>query len=144
MCVFVFFFKQKTAYELRISDWSSDVCSSDLKLLPYSPIADFIDFSIQCNPIFMYPEDAKAAGANRPLAPNTLTRIAAGVERFVIEADEPYIVSYYGPKNGKNSRGKALTEPLPTQTTENRFAIVNPLISQNGNSACRARVGQYV
>src|SRR3546814_15679570 len=31
MCVFFFFFfKQKTAYELRISDWSSDVCSSDL------------------------------------------------------------------------------------------------------------------
>src|SRR3546814_9409413 len=28
--MFVFFFKQKTAYELRISDWSSDVCSSDL------------------------------------------------------------------------------------------------------------------
>src|SRR3546814_9273346 len=27
-----FFFKQKTAYELRISDWSSDVCSSDLDL----------------------------------------------------------------------------------------------------------------
>src|SRR3546814_7946424 len=30
VCVFVFFLKQKTAYELRISDWSSDVCSSDL------------------------------------------------------------------------------------------------------------------
>src|SRR3546814_5079591 len=32
MCVFCFFFffKQKTAYEMRISDWSSDVCSSDL------------------------------------------------------------------------------------------------------------------
>src|SRR3546814_5679319 len=28
--VFVLFFKQKTAYEMRISDWSSDVCSSDL------------------------------------------------------------------------------------------------------------------
>src|SRR3546814_7545712 len=28
----VFFFKQKTAYEMRISDWSSDVCSSDLLL----------------------------------------------------------------------------------------------------------------
>src|SRR3546814_3914825 len=28
-----FFFKQKTAYEMRISDWSSDVCSSDLLLL---------------------------------------------------------------------------------------------------------------
>src|SRR3546814_9424840 len=30
--VFIFFFKQKTAYEMRISDWSSDVCSSDLAL----------------------------------------------------------------------------------------------------------------
>src|SRR3546814_7417971 len=32
MCCFIFFFfKQKTAYEMRISDWSSDVCSSDLR-----------------------------------------------------------------------------------------------------------------
>src|SRR3546814_3238833 len=30
-CLFVFCFKQKTAYEMRISDWSSDVCSSDLR-----------------------------------------------------------------------------------------------------------------
>src|SRR3546814_19809111 len=30
LCVLFFFFKQKTAYEMRISDWSSDVCSSDL------------------------------------------------------------------------------------------------------------------
>src|SRR3546814_10373900 len=29
-CLSFFFFKQKTAYEMRISDWSSDVCSSDL------------------------------------------------------------------------------------------------------------------
>src|SRR3546814_10873090 len=29
--MFFFFFKQKTAYEMRISDWSSDVCSSDLQ-----------------------------------------------------------------------------------------------------------------
>src|SRR3546814_3666789 len=35
--LFFFFFKQKTAYEMRISDWSSDVCSSDLinKLCPF-------------------------------------------------------------------------------------------------------------
>src|SRR3546814_7842810 len=31
MVLFFFFFKQKTAYEMRISDWSSDVCSSDLR-----------------------------------------------------------------------------------------------------------------
>src|SRR3546814_5999666 len=31
LCIFIFFFfKQKTAYDMRISDWSSDVCSSDL------------------------------------------------------------------------------------------------------------------
>src|SRR3546814_4088482 len=30
--MFFFFFKQKTAYEMRISDWSSDVCSSDLRV----------------------------------------------------------------------------------------------------------------
>src|SRR3546814_11889107 len=31
--MFIFFFKQKTAYEMRISDWSSDVCSSDLHIV---------------------------------------------------------------------------------------------------------------
>src|SRR3546814_10462325 len=38
MCVYYclfFFFKQKTAYEMRISDWSSDVCSSDLFIYLY-------------------------------------------------------------------------------------------------------------
>src|SRR3546814_618999 len=40
-----FFFKQKTAYEVRISDWSSDVCSSDLaaRLDHDRLIADFVD-----------------------------------------------------------------------------------------------------
>src|SRR3546814_3460757 len=33
--LFIFFFKQKTAYEMRISDWSSDVCSSDLMKIVY-------------------------------------------------------------------------------------------------------------
>src|SRR3546814_4454185 len=32
LCIFCCFFKQKTAYEMRISDWSSDVCSSDLDM----------------------------------------------------------------------------------------------------------------
>src|SRR3546814_9559235 len=33
LCYVFFFFKQKTAYEMRISDWSSDVCSSDLRIV---------------------------------------------------------------------------------------------------------------
>src|SRR3546814_4498433 len=40
MCCLFFFLKQKTAYEMRISDWSSDVCSSDL-LRSLGPIMAF-------------------------------------------------------------------------------------------------------
>src|SRR3546814_8100672 len=47
MLVMVFFFKQKTAYEMRISDWSADVCSSDLthRITPdaLALIADAVD-----------------------------------------------------------------------------------------------------
>src|SRR3546814_9734473 len=41
-CFLFFFFKQKTAYEMRISDWSSDVCSSDLPPQPCAlcPVAN--------------------------------------------------------------------------------------------------------
>src|SRR3546814_6279962 len=40
ICVlFFFFFKQKTAYDMRISDWSSDVCSSDLLAFEMTPAA---------------------------------------------------------------------------------------------------------
>src|SRR3546814_6651930 len=38
-----FFFKQKTAYEMRISDWSSDVCSSDLLLIAMHDVARVVD-----------------------------------------------------------------------------------------------------
>src|SRR3546814_3508821 len=37
-----FFFKQKTAYEMRISDWSSDVCSSDLLTLGHCLLGSFL------------------------------------------------------------------------------------------------------
>src|SRR3546814_20738607 len=41
---FFFFFKQKTAYEMRISDWSSDVCSSDLFVMgfAYGPLGGWL------------------------------------------------------------------------------------------------------
>src|SRR3546814_4916540 len=49
-CVFClfFFFKQKTAYEMRISDWSSDVCSSDLGTMqPHMTAAEVTQFELQ-------------------------------------------------------------------------------------------------
>src|SRR3546814_4753758 len=45
--VIIFFFKQKTAYEMRISDWSPDVCSSDLSLVGERPRADHADVQFQ-------------------------------------------------------------------------------------------------
>src|SRR3546814_4535220 len=42
-----FFFKQKTAYELRISDWSSDVCSSDLLIVLFDLRSDAIETACQ-------------------------------------------------------------------------------------------------
>src|SRR3546814_2861791 len=48
--VLLFFFKQKTAYEMRISDWSSDVCSSDL--LVALPGADLVH-PVEANEIFL-------------------------------------------------------------------------------------------
>src|SRR3546814_3789088 len=41
---FVFFFKEKTSYEMRISDWSSDVCSSDLA--PDGTLLHHIEFPV--------------------------------------------------------------------------------------------------
>src|SRR3546814_419572 len=54
MCSFlmsysVFFFKQKTAYEMRISDWSSDVCSSDLQAVPEAAKYASLLHAICCN-----------------------------------------------------------------------------------------------
>src|SRR3546814_4384672 len=46
LCCF-FFFKQKTAYEMRISDWSSDVCSSDLAAPAQAAAVQKTTFSIE-------------------------------------------------------------------------------------------------
>src|SRR3546814_11473214 len=50
VCFCFFFFKQKTAYEMRISDWSSDVCSSDLRGLVDQP-ADLEPFGVTEQPL---------------------------------------------------------------------------------------------
>src|SRR3546814_7802022 len=47
--VVFFFFKQKTAYEMRISDWSSDVCSSDLRQFVQRPFMQFAKGLLQCS-----------------------------------------------------------------------------------------------
>ena len=95
-------------------------------LKPYRTAADIIDWSIPCPSIFE---------RKRPLAENTLKRIARGIQKFVIENPEPFIVSYYGPKKDGEFRGQSLSDPLPTQTTENRFALVTPYLTEHANAS---------
>jgi len=87
--------------------------------LPYRTAADIIDWTIPCPSIFE---------RSRPLAENTLRRIAEGIRRYVIEAAEPFVVTYYGPKRPSDFRGNGLSEQLGTQTTENRHALVTPYV----------------
>lgn len=94
--------------------------------MPYRTAAECIDWSIPCPSIFE---------RKRPLAENTLKRIARGIQRFVIESPEPFIVSYYGPKKDGEFRGQSLKKPLATQTTENRFALVTPFITEHANAS---------
>lgn len=89
-------------------------------LTPYRTAAEIIDWSIPCPSIFE---------RKRPLAENTMKRIAEGIRRYVIEAAEPFIVTYYGPKTGEKFRGRGLDDPLATQTTENRFGLVVPQVT---------------
>src|SRR3546814_17332323 len=64
MVVFIFCFKQKTAYEMRISDWSSDVCSSDLSS---SKLSFFfvLYFSRNCNVCFFNSRKCKYLVENK-------------------------------------------------------------------------------
>src|SRR3546814_1795891 len=61
-----FFFKQKTAYEMRISDWSSDVCSSDLQPSGAEG-SDALEFSVkqvklQAGRVFLRPAGSRPEG----------------------------------------------------------------------------------
>src|SRR3546814_6847478 len=53
LMVFFFFFKQKTAYEMRISDWSSDVCSSDLQIVVGRKIGRLDDEDVLAADVFV-------------------------------------------------------------------------------------------
>src|SRR3546814_8541325 len=55
LLIFFFFFKQKTAYEMRISDWSSDVCSSDLGNIFFMSIITFSIRSDTSNSVMLPP-----------------------------------------------------------------------------------------
>lgn len=95
--------------------------------------AEIIDWSIPCPSIFLSPEEAKQQGCRRPLAEKTMRRIAEGVRRYVIEANEPFIVKTN--HGGDGFRGQDLHHPLSTVTARHGFGVVTPFVSRMfGNS----------
>lgn len=95
------------------------------KLLPWRTAAECIDWSIPALSIFE---------RKRPLAEATLRRIAKGIMRYVVNSPDPFIVTYYGSK-GPDFRGQDINNPLATQTTENRHALIVPVFTEHANAS---------
>src|SRR3546814_15469843 len=99
--VFVCFFKQKTAYEMRISDWSSDVCSSDLLVyegdrrfdvtvrVPEATRVNLDD--IRSLPVLL-PEEAGATRRQIPLAQVAQIRLTEGLNQISRENGKRRVV----------------------------------------------------
>ena len=66
-------------------------------------------------------------GRKKPLAKNTMNRIARGLEKFVFNCPEPFIVQVN--HGGNNFRGQSIHDPMPTITQKHGFGVVTPVIS---------------
>ncbi|MBC1188259.1 DNA cytosine methyltransferase [Kluyvera sp. SCKS090646] len=94
------------------------------KLAPWRTAAECIDWNIPALSIF----DRK-----KPLAENTLKRIARGIQRFVIESASPFIVkcNHTSTKTSYDCfRGQALEEPLQTITKTHGYAVAVPHLTK--------------
>ncbi len=96
---------------------------------PYRTAGEIIDWSIPAPSIFT---------RKKPLAENTMIRIARGIKRFLLEADKPYIandkacfIQHYYTHRGPETRGSSLDEPLATIPTANRFGLVTAFLAKH-------------
>jgi DNA (cytosine-5)-methyltransferase 1 len=89
-------------------------------LKPWRTAAECIDWSIPCPSIF----DRK-----KPLAENTLKRIARGIEKFVLSNPNPFIINYKFDNEPEN-----IHKPLSTVTSVNGHYVVAPVVSQLGQT----------
>lgn len=85
-------------------------------LKPYRTAAECIDWSVPCKSIF---------GRKKPLAENTMKRIAKGLDKFTIKAAQPYIMV-----NNFENTPCGMDEPVRTVTTGNRNFLTVPSISK--------------
>ncbi|MGF9694718.1 DNA cytosine methyltransferase [Rhizobium sp. 0TCS1.26] len=107
--------------------------------LPWRTAAEIIDWSLPCPSIFDTGEQIMARHglrAVRPLADNTMARVARGMKRYVLDAEKPFIVNLT-----HGARTEATDEPLNTITAAHRGekAVVQPyLTSYYGHGAERS------
>lgn len=101
---------------------SLKVQSGELK--PWHTAAECIDWSIPCPSIFE---------RKKPLAENTLRRIAKGLQKFVIDNPQPFIVQVN--HGGENFRGADFDKPFPTVTAKHGIGL-NTLNTQSVIVAC--------
>lgn len=87
------------------------------QLKPWRTAAEIIDWSLPCPSIFE---------RKKPLADNTLKRIAKGLQKFVIDNPEPFIVQVN--HSGDSFRGQSLDAPMPTVTSKHGFGVVTPYV----------------
>lgn len=99
------------------------------KLLPWRTAAEIIDWSIPCTSIF---ERA------RPLAENTLRRIARGIQRFVIDNAKPFVIRYK-----YENEPEDVEKPLSTVTTVNSHYVCAPYIARIGQTGFGGDRMQY-
>src|SRR3546814_1123208 len=111
----IFFFKQKTAYEMRISDWSSDVCSSDLcGTWPPSKVTvcPAIECSVSCG-------TSHAAGA---IAVIDGALFASPCSPSAASMKSP-VSTFIAPRIGASGRGKALRSEEHTSELQSLMRI---------------------
>src|SRR3546814_8410071 len=116
--VFFFFFKQKTAYEMRISDWSSDVCSSDL--IKNKSAANSTIFLV-CRPREIAAADAAENYWEdvEPLVAEAVRRRVAKFQEAGIGGVDLYLASF-GPALEEFSRHWPLKRGTPRPPPEER------------------------
>ncbi|MBD8168686.1 DNA cytosine methyltransferase [Erwinia persicina] len=93
------------------------------QLKPWRTAAECIDWSLPCPSIF---------GRKKPLAHNTMKRIARGIQRFVIDNPTPFIVkcNHTSSKTTYDTfRGQGLDAPLQTITRKHGYAVATPVIA---------------
>lgn len=97
------------------------------KLQPWRSAAECIDWTVPSHSIFLTKEQGREVGVKRPLADATLMRVAKGVERFVINAESPFISrstgaclinTRNGERAGQDPRVRSIEEPYWTVTAQ--------------------------